>query len=61
MKTLYSHSAIDVDKNEFECIEFNVPENELDEFEIDEFDEIERSRYSCGRIKFGIILEIAVS
>ena len=33
MKTLYSHSAIDVENNEFECIEFNVPENELDEFE----------------------------
>ena len=33
MKTLYSHSAIDVKNNEFECIEFNVLENELDEFE----------------------------
>ncbi len=33
MKTLYSHSTIDVENNEFECIEFNVLENELDEFE----------------------------
>ena len=33
MKTLYSHSAIDVENNEFECIEFNVLENELDKFE----------------------------
>ena len=34
MNTLYSHSAIKVESNEFECIEFNVPETELDEFEI---------------------------
>jgi hypothetical protein len=33
MKTLYSHSAIDVKNNEFESIEFNVLENELDEFD----------------------------
>ena len=34
MNTLYSHSAIEIESNEFECIEFNVPETELDEFEI---------------------------
>ena len=34
MNTLYSHSAIEVESNEFECIEFNEPETELDEFEI---------------------------
>jgi hypothetical protein len=33
MKTLYSHSAIKVENNEFEYIQFNVSENELDEFE----------------------------
>ncbi len=35
MKTLYSHSAIDVKNNEFECIEFNVLENELNKFDTD--------------------------
>jgi hypothetical protein len=33
MKTLYSHSAIDVKNHEFECIEFNALENELNEFD----------------------------
>ena len=33
MKTLYSHSAIEVENNEFEFIEFNVLENEVNKFD----------------------------